>query len=140
MTSPDGEKKTAKLTQIDTKSSELGRRLVEYFVVVSSIERRPGDNIDKNNSNDMSFSDWKTESEHFESEKEFEHVHFRPTVTARYPLHDYHDNPLHENLTFFCHPSGGIQIRRDPHMPKVRFYGWERETAQNTPNSSHAHC
>ncbi len=108
-------KKTTKLSQMQ---SELGRRLVEYFVIVSSIERKPDAKIDKNNSNDLSFSDWRTES----TEDEFASVQFRPTVTARYPLFDHHDNPLHENLTFFCHPSGSIQVEKEEKMPKVRMF------------------
>ena len=106
---------STKLTQMQSQS-ELGRRLVEYFVVVSSIERSPDD--DRSNSNDLSFSDWKTESDNHTDE--FAHIQFRPTVTARYPLHDHADNPLHENLTFFCHPSGGIKLRKEEYMPKVR--------------------
>ncbi|GAX14387.1 hypothetical protein FisN_11Hh155 [Fistulifera solaris] len=108
-------KKTTKLSQMQ---SELGRRLVEYFVIVSSIERKPDAKIDKNNSNDLSFSDWRTES----MEDEFASVQFRPTVTARYPLFDHHDNPLHENLTFFCHPSGSIQVEKEEKMPKVHYF------------------
>lgn len=108
---------STKLTQLQSQT-ELGRRLVEYFVVVSSLERSPDD--DRNNSNDLSFSDWRTESENHGDEKEYAGIHFRPTVTARYPLHDHSDNPLHENLTFFCHPSGGIQLRKEECMPKVR--------------------
>jgi hypothetical protein len=123
MPSQEGEehKKTAeKLTQMQSQS-ELGRRLVEYFVVVSSIERKPGANIDENNSNDMSFADWRTETDNYcEDEKEYADTHFRPTVTARYPLYDHHDNPLHENLTFFCYPSGSIPLRKEEYMPKVR--------------------
>jgi hypothetical protein len=120
MNAGEGECITARVSQIDVRS-ELGSRLVEYFVVVSSIERKPGDNIDKDNSNDMSFSNWVTENEFFGVQEEFADIKFRPTVTARYPLVDHHDNPLHENLTFFCHPSGGILVRKEPHMPKVRF-------------------
>lgn len=126
----EANKKTATLSQIDTAHNELGRRLVEYFVVVSSIERKPGDNIDKNNSNDLSFADWKTESvdlNNMDAINEYASVHFRPTVTARYPLHDHHDNPLHENVTFFCHPSGGIQLRKQPHMPKVSYIEYRVE-------------
>jgi len=73
---------TSTITQVQ---SELGRRLVEYFVVLSTIERKPGDKIDKNNSNDLSFSEWKTESSDHD-DKRFKSIQFRPTVTARYPL------------------------------------------------------
>jgi hypothetical protein len=48
---------------------------------------------------------------------------FKPVITARYPLYDHEDNPLHENVTFFCHPSGAIQLKKEEHMPKVRNSG-----------------
>jgi hypothetical protein len=109
-------KKTAKL-QIENQA-DSGRRLVEYFVVVSSIERSEDD--DNKKGTDVSLSDWKTESATYEDEDLFAEFRFRPSITARYPLVDHPDNPLHENVTFFCHPSGGIQLRTQPFMPKVR--------------------
>jgi hypothetical protein len=115
-----GAKKTSKLTTID-KQADSGRRLVEYFVVVSSVEREPGDEAKRKDDPDMPFSEWKTESNSYDEEDEYGGVHFRPTITARYPLHDHADNPLHENLTLFCHPSGGIQLRMEKTMPKVRM-------------------
>lgn len=120
-----GKKKKTKLSQID-KQSDSGRRLVEYFVVVSSVEREEkGDNNNDESgggdSANVSFSEWKTESYDDEDEESVYAEHkFRPAVTARYPLTDHHDNPLHDNVTFFCHPSGGIQLRLDELMPKVR--------------------
>jgi len=113
---PGGTKKTAKLSQID-KQADSARRLVEYFVVVSSVERQAGAAA-KDTSSGM--PEWKTESSSYEQEDEFADFYFRPTITARYPLYDHADNPLHENLTFFCHPSGGIQLRTEQIMPKVR--------------------
>lgn len=100
------EVKTAKLSQIE-KQSDSGRRLVEYFVVVSSVDRKDNEDVD------TSFSEWKTEEdqEHYGS--------YLPKITARYPLVDHPDNPLHENVSFFCHPSGGIRVTKEPHMPKV---------------------
>jgi hypothetical protein len=85
---------------------------------------------------DISFSDWKTESSggggnygngndggdnanDVDDDEVYEMYTFRPTITARYPFHDHPDNPLHENVTFFCHPSGRIQLRTEPAMPKV---------------------
>jgi hypothetical protein len=115
-------KSTTKLTQID-KQSDSGRRLVEYFVVVSSVQR----DVDNNGNNkdgsaddpNVSFSEWKTES-YDDEDEELSHYRFRPMITARYPLTDHADNPLHENVTFFCHPSGGIHLRTEEIMPKVR--------------------
>jgi hypothetical protein len=111
-------KKTAKL-QIE-KQADGGRRLVEYFVVVSSIQRSEKD--DKKDT-DVTLSDWKTESATYEDEDLFAEFRFRPSITARYPLLDHADNPLHENVTFFCHPSGGIQLRAQHFMPKVCVIG-----------------
>jgi hypothetical protein len=131
---PGGTRKTAKLTQIE-KQADSGRRLVEYFLIVSSVEREAEgaevnpdkDNGKPNNPNDLSFS-WKTESTSYDEEDEFAGSYFRPDITARYPLHDHQDNPLHENVTFFCHPSGGIQLRTEQIMPKVRKNLWSKMT------------
>jgi hypothetical protein len=142
-------KKTAKLTAItDSSGADAQRRLVEYFVVISSVEQKEKKKSEKGeqNSNDLSFADWKTESyddndsvasgrsnkdvknnraydsddESVNSAAAARRVKFRPTLTARYPLHDHPDNPLHENVAFFCHPSGIIAVRLEPFMPKVR--------------------
>lgn len=110
-------KKKTKLSQIE-KQSDSGRRLVEYFVVISSVEREEKDGENSTGEN-VSFSDWKTESYDEDDESIFSEHKFRPAVTARYPLTDHHDNPLHENVTFFCHPSGGIHLRLEELMPKV---------------------
>jgi hypothetical protein len=125
------------------------RRLVEYFVIISTIEKSSTDNssgdIQKSASNgDISFSDWRTEtsgtiSSSVNSDKNydaasydkngnhnlhelFSAVSFQPTITARYPLHDHSDNPLHDNVIFFCHPSGNIHLRTEPYMPKVSVH------------------
>lgn len=95
-------KKTTTITQVDP-----GRRLVEYFCVVSSIEY---DGTRKKNEE----IDWKTESNNANDKYQF-----KPAITARYPQHDHPDNPLHDNVVYFCHPSGAIQLRNDPYMPKV---------------------
>jgi hypothetical protein len=133
----------------DSKSNAkiaADRRLVEYFVIVSSIEQQSsaiktnsnsGNNSSSTGSSpskkqqqqqqqqgngDISFSDWKTESSYCDEQDEdvFAQYQFKPTITARYPLHDHPDNPLHDNVIFFCHPSGSIQLRMEEYMPKVR--------------------
>ena len=135
---PGGTKKTAKL-QIDKPgSADSGRRLVEYFVVISSVEWHDKDKEkDKGNgemewrteplllhddSADAGSTDGMSSSSLGGTTEELSGFHFRPAVTARYPLYDHHDNPLHENVTFFCHPSGGIQLRTQEEMPKVRSF------------------
>ena len=107
--------KSSKLAQIDNPS----HRLVEYFVIVSSVEQNDTThNSTKNNSEE--FGDWKTESYDDDDEKNiFKEYKFKPQITARYPLQDHADNPLHENVTFFCHPTGGIHLRTDGFLPKV---------------------
>lgn len=113
-------KKKTKLSQID-KQSDSGRRLVEYFCVISSVERveKEGGEGESGDSVNVSFSDWKTESYDEDDESVYSEHKFRPKVTARYPLTDHPDDPLHEQIVFFCHPTGGIQIRLDELMPKV---------------------
>lgn len=105
------------------KQADIGRRLVEYFVVVSSVERKP-DGDDKKKKPQQPSADpnlnWKTESVSQQDDvDEFSDYFFLPTITARYPLHDHHDNPLHDNVTFFCHPTGAIHLRSEEYMPKV---------------------
>lgn len=104
---PDGTKKK-KLTSLEKSD---GRRLVEYLVVVSSIPREEDENETGQEMNlSTSFDD-----------EEVEVLRgFKPQITARYPLFDHEDNPLHENVTFFCHPSGTIQLKKESYMPKVR--------------------
>jgi hypothetical protein len=115
--SETGTKSNAKIAQI------ADRRLVEYFLIVSSIEQAASDEVKvaHQRNGDISFQDWKTESSYEQDEDDvFSAYQFKPTITARYPLHDHPDNPLHDNVTFFCHPSGGIQLRTEEYMPKVR--------------------
>ena len=109
--SADGTKKK-KLTSLEKSD---GRRLVEYLVVISSVPRAAGESEEDNPKEEWDLST------SFDDE-DVEVVHgFRPKITARYPLEDHGDNPLHENVTFFCHPSGSIQLKKESHMPKVQF-------------------
>lgn len=110
--------KKTKLSAID-KQSDSGRRLVEYFLVISSVERQDDDDQGSNDGVNVSFDNWRTDSYDEDDESIFAQHKFKPVVTARYPLTDHHDNPLHDNVTFFCHPSGGIQLRLEEYMPKV---------------------
>jgi hypothetical protein len=108
----DGTKKK-KLTGLEKSD---GRRLVEYLVVVSSIPREDDeDGSQKGQEMNLSTS--------FDDEDVEVLRGFKPQITARYPLFDHEDNPLHENVTFFCHPSGSMQLKKENHMPKVSFRG-----------------
>lgn len=100
------EKKKSKLTT----TADAARRLVEYCIVVSSVPR----NKDAHNGEltlDAS-QDWG------DDDVVYDDYDFHPVITARYPLEDHEENPLHESTTFFCHPAG-IQLRAEPSMPKV---------------------
>jgi hypothetical protein len=107
LASPGSTKKT-RLDNIE--KTKLDRRLVEYFVIVSSKELKKDSTSVSRKQNQIVWQD----------DNEFG-VSFRPVITARYPLHDHVDNPLHENVTFFCHPSGGISVRSREELPKVRI-------------------
>ena len=113
--SPDGGEVTAdgtKKKKLTSFEKSDGRRLVEYLVVVSSIPREE-DEASNGNGQEMNLST------SFDDE-DVEVLHgFKPEITARYPLHDHEDNPLHDNVTFFCHPSGSIHLKKESHMPKA---------------------
>src|SRR5687768_15506346 len=108
-TTPDGTKKK-KLTALGKGD---GRRLVEYLVVVSSVLRKPDESGPGKRTEEWNLST------SFDDEEVVVQCGFKPKITARYPLHDHEDNPLHENVTFFCHPSGAIQLKKENHMAKV---------------------
>lgn len=107
--SPDKKKKSKLTTRQDA-----ARRLIEYCVVVSSVrkqQQRPDEETHEPTLD--SSTDWG------EEDVVYDDYEFQPVITARYPLEDHADNPLHESTTFFCHPSG-ISLRSEPSMPKVR--------------------
>jgi len=129
---PDG--KITKITSIESTTAKKAgngaeRRLVEYFVVVSSLPKR----LDKlqieassipaeEKINATEPMDWKVNIAFEKGDEEYVGSYdIKPEITARYPVQDHRDNPLHENVTFFCHPSGGIRLCMEPNMPKVRF-------------------
>jgi uDENN domain len=116
-TSPELKKKT-RLETSNVKDAGL-RRLVEYFVVVSSVP-----NASSEGAADIQ------ESVSFEGSRDglaidddediyIDDFDFQPKITARFPPQDHQENPLHESVTFFCYPSGSIQLRMEKSMPKV---------------------
>jgi hypothetical protein len=117
--SPDGDEvnsdgtKKKKLTQTLEKSD--GRRLIEYLVVCSSLPREAPSDGDKKEGGE----EWNLSTSFDDEDIEITDG-FKPVITARFPLYDHEDNPLHENVTFFCHPSGAIQLKKREFMPKVR--------------------
>lgn len=122
--------KTTKITSIESKKSGNGaeRRLVEYFLVVSSVpeilENSNGESQNaERNVNNPAPIDWNVNiAFDLESDEYVASYDVKPLITARYPVQDHRDNPLHENVTFFCHPSGGIRLCMEPNMPKVHFF------------------
>ncbi len=104
-------------------SKAPGRRLVEYFVVVSSQPRKESAPV--NLSPSVSFES-EFENNHLphnvtleEHEDIEDQLNFEPVITARYPLDDHEDNALHQSVACFCHPSGVIKLKAKPCLPKV---------------------
>lgn len=126
----DESKKITSIENANKKSgTEAERRLVEYFVVVSSIpkdvesDKRDDQQGSERNVNATAPTDWKVNIAFEKGDEEYVGLYnFQPSITARYPTQDHRDNPLHENVTFFCHPSGGIRLSMEPNMPKVSLY------------------
>lgn len=114
----DGTKKKKLNTSVSMKSDG---RLVEYLVVVSSLPRKKDGDATTGDGKPAAEGgeEWNL-STSFDDEDVEVNQGFKPVITARYPLHDHDDNPLHDNVTFFCHPSGSIQLKKKPYMPKVR--------------------
>jgi hypothetical protein len=111
---PDGNEDGTKKKKLTNIEKGDGRRLVEYLVVVSSTPRKPEEGSAEK------AQEWNLGTNFDDDDVEVLHG-FKPQITARYPLHDHADNPLHESVTFFCHPSGSIQLKKESHMPKVRY-------------------
>jgi len=112
-----------------------GRRLVEYLIVVSTLTREAQSSDDDsgndgdNNNNDGKQKN-KSDDEQWELSTSFDdddieivdHAGFKPVITARYPQYDHDDNPFEENVSYFCHASGAIQLKKEPHMPKFHYF------------------
>lgn len=103
--SPDKKKKS----KLNTTQQDAARRLIEYCVVVSSVRKKRDESLEQT---EDTLTDWGVD------DVVYDDYEFQPVITARYPLEDHADNPLHESTTFFCHPSG-ISLRSEPSMPKV---------------------
>lgn len=146
----EGEKKKTKTLETSSGKDTGMRRLVEYFVVVSSVPKNKDDPeqnggavpstpsfTEESIKTTLSYGDDENEDEIFVEEYDFQ-----PTITARYPLEDHAGNPLHESVTFFCHPSGAIQLRVDQSMPKVSHCSVYADCSCIVPggNSPTTHC
>lgn len=118
----DGTKKKKITTHLEKSD---GRRLVEYLVVVSSLERKSlseGGGDGKGESPPEPDEQYRLSTEIDDDDIELvDHDGFKPVVTARYPQYDHEDNPFDANVSYFCHISGAIQLKKQPFMPKVRY-------------------
>ena len=118
----DGTKKKKITTHLEKSD---GRRLVEYLVVVSSLERKSlseGIGDGKGESPPEHDEQYRLSTEIDDDDIELvDHDGFKPVVTARYPQYDHEDNPFDANVSYFCHISGAIQLKKQPFMPKVRY-------------------
>jgi len=93
-----------------------GRRLVEYMIVVSSLTR-------ETQCDDGNEEQFKLSTTYDDDDIEIVgHTGFKPVITARYPLYDHEDNPFDENVSYFCHTSGSILLKKEPHMPKIHYF------------------
>lgn len=100
-------------TSFPSQGPHAHRRLVEYFVVISSfaqkqIEPIPVEYDNNGKLNEISLS-------HISNALKFE-----ASVTSRYPVKDHEKNPLlHDSIVTFCHPSDDIELKYEHCMPKV---------------------
>lgn len=116
-----GDNAGIKQSSLKTLNKQSERRLVEYFIVVSSIRREKnevGGNILKETNPN---SNYVTALLASQGENQIEENIFEPMITARYPIEDHEGNPLHESVTCFCHPTGSIQVSKAS-MPKVHYF------------------
>lgn len=113
--------KSSRIQSIPKKSE---RRLVEYFVVISSLRR---DRHKDTNSVLQKSGGQKTDGSGFEPSipeplgSDIDNV-YEPVVTSRYPLKNHRGNPLSESVTCFCHPRGIIRPKYQVCLPKVHYF------------------
>jgi len=113
--------KSSRIQSIPKKSE---RRLVEYFVVVSSLRRDREKGVSDLRA---SVGGQKNDGSGFEPsipeplETDIEHV-YEPVVTSRYPLKNHRSNSLTESVTCFCHPRGHVKLRYKFCLPKVHYF------------------
>ena len=100
------------------KASE--RRLVEYFLVVSSVPRKTLEEDGRSTAFSALQSTGSHDSE--DSDTYIDDFDFQPVISSRYPLEDHKDNELHSSVTSFCHPKGSIHLRVEACLPKVSFF------------------
>jgi len=105
------------------QSDKSHRRLVEYFVVVSSV---PHDQADIDDTPVVSLPSLYNINEKHDGEFEKameQRLNMEPIITARYPIEDHEKNPLlHDSVISFCHPSDEMKLKSEGIMPKVHYF------------------
>jgi len=111
-------------------SKQHERRLIEYFVIISSIPCKKEKKSMKKSLNISKVMDdydglnlsTKEETNQARLKEYLDDVDFLSRVTGRYPLEDHPENPLHDSISSFCHPMGSIKPSFESSMPKIHFF------------------
>ena len=130
---------------LDQKNEFSDKRLVEYFFVLSPQLRQPvkGESVVKFPDLDDEINENEVEEHTSALNEDILQVNsllsqgnetfqeamdrinclgFDHTISARFPLEDYPDNPLTDMITSFCHPKGEIQVSKEFSLPKVHYF------------------
>lgn len=100
-------------SSVRLQASNAHRRLVEYFVVISSFAQKQTEPIPVEYNDDHQLSKSTLA-------KISNVLKFQASVTSRYPTKDHEKNPLlHESIISFCHPCEDIELKSEYCLPKV---------------------
>lgn len=101
----------------------IQQRLVEYFVVVSSLPRWTEPRCRSPVKTPAKHQDLDTGGNIHLPQQHSQDYTFSPKITARYPQIDYADNPLNPMITQFCYPhSDSIVPSFSYVMPRVHHF------------------
>lgn len=120
--------------------TRYSRRLVEYFIVVSSVPKFSTDNsntgsdVASSRSQNLSYSsEFDDTPQNISIEDDIDdELNFDPVITSRYPLKDHPGSPLHQSVTTFCHPDGVIKLKSKPSLPKIHYFVMSGKRGSNT--------
>ena len=100
-------------SSVRLQASNVHRRLVEYFVVISSFAQKQTKPVPAEYNDDHKLTK-------LTLAKISKVLKFQASVTSRYPTKDHEKNPLlHESIISFCHPCEDIELTTDYCLPKV---------------------
>lgn len=116
-------KTTIEETFVEGTSS---RRLVEYFVVVSSLPRWATPQSPSNKQGPASPPEKLPQEDsgniRMPTSKDNDYT-FQPKITARYPLNDYADHALNPMVTQFCYPHSDVIFPSKAYvMPRIHHF------------------